>query len=166
MLRVEDVDLDRNMIHIRQSKGKKDRYVPIGRHLRRGLISFLSIYRPSESLFTSGNSRPLFSQKNVNGVLHQAVKKTGIKKRVTAHTLRHTYATHLLEDGLDIVSIKELLGHSHIQTTMIYLHVTHLTRQVPFSPLDRLYNQDAPQSNHDISEVSSAEGVYASSFRT
>jgi site-specific recombinase XerD len=57
------------------------------------------------------------------------------------HTLRHTYATHLLEDGLDIVSIKELLGHAHIETTMVYLHVAKAGRQAPFSPLDRLYQK-------------------------
>jgi integrase/recombinase XerD len=71
-----------------------------------------------------------------------------IKKHVTAHTLRHTYATHLLEDGLDIVSIKELLGHSFIETTMVYLHVAKTGRLAPFSPLDRLYaptRQEYPQ---------------------
>lgn len=139
-LRVSDIDLDRNMIHIRQSKGKKDRYVPIGQHLRRGLLNYLTLYSPSESLFVPSYNRLVFSPKVVSSVLHRAVKKTDIKKRVTAHTLRHTYATHLLEDGLDIISIKELLGHANVQTTMVYLHVTHLARQAPFSPLDRLYS--------------------------
>ena len=80
-----------------------------------------------------------FSQKGVQWVVRAATQKTDIQKHVTVHTLHHTYATHLLEEGLDIVSIKELLGHAHIETTMVYLHVAQQGRQVPFSPLDRLY---------------------------
>ncbi|WP_276373970.1 tyrosine-type recombinase/integrase [Chryseolinea sp. H1M3-3] len=66
-------------------------------------------------------------------------KGASIQKQVTVHTLRHTYATHLREEDLDIVSIKELLGHAHIETTMVYLHVAQLGRKTAFSPLDRLY---------------------------
>lgn len=66
-------------------------------------------------------------------------QKAGIIKSVNVHTLRHTYATHLLEDGLDIVSLKELLGHANIETTMVYLHVAQSGRHKPFSPLDTLY---------------------------
>jgi integrase/recombinase XerD len=77
----------------------------------------------------------------VQWVVREATRKSGIQKQVTVHTLRHTYATHLLEEGLDIVSIKELLGHAHIETTMIYLHVAQTGRQAPFSPLDRLYQK-------------------------
>ena len=87
-----------------------------------------------------GSSRG-FSQKGVQWVVREASKKSGIQKQVTVHTLRHTYATHLLEDGLDIVSIKELLGHAHIETTMVYLHVAKAGRQAPFSPLDKLYEK-------------------------
>jgi site-specific recombinase XerD len=72
-------------------------------------------------------------------VVKQAAKKSGINKAITAHTLRHSYATHLPEMGLDIVSLKEVLGHADIQTTMIYLHVSNLGRQAAFSPLERLY---------------------------
>lgn len=71
--------------------------------------------------------------------VQQAAKTAGIKKDISVHTLRHTYATHLLEDGLDIVSIKELLGHERIETTMIYLHVAKNGRKTPFSPLDNLF---------------------------
>ena len=73
-------------------------------------------------------------------VISQAVKKAGIIKEVSLHTLRHTYATHLLEQGVNILTIKELLGHANINTTMIYLHLARPSVQVAFSPLDTLYN--------------------------
>ena len=140
-LLIKDVDFERNMIHIRQSKGRKDRYVPIGLNLSRGLKKYLEAEHPHKWLFNGKDHNEGFSQKGVQWVVREATKKAGIQKQVTVHTLRHTYATHLLEDGLDIVSIKELLGHAHIETTMIYLHVAKAGRQAPFSPLDRLYEK-------------------------
>jgi integrase/recombinase XerD len=140
-LLIKDVDFERNMIHVRQSKGRKDRYVPIGENLCRGLKNYLA------SEVHEG-----FSQKGVQWVVRETTRKTGIQKQMTVHTLRHTYATHLLEEGLDIVSIKELLGHAHIETTMVYLHAcvpkcryygmqacSPIGGQTAFSPLDRLY---------------------------
>ena len=140
-LLIKDVDFERNMIHVRQSKGRKDRYVPIGVHLSRGLKSYLETERPHKWLFNGKDHHEGFSQKGVQWVVRAATQKTDIQKHVTVHTLRHTYATHLLEEGLDIVSIKELLGHAHIETTMVYLHVAQQGRQVPFSPLDKLYEK-------------------------
>lgn len=140
-LLIKDVDFERNLIHVRQSKGRKDRYVPIGINLSRGLKKYLEAEHPYKWLFNGKDHREGFSQKGVQWVVREATKKSGIQKQVTVHTLRHTYATHLLEDGLDIVSIKELLGHAHIQTTMVYLHVAKAGRQVPFSPLDKLYEK-------------------------
>ena len=93
---------------------------------------------PHKWLFNGKDKHEGFSQKGVQWVVREATRKSGIQKHVTVHTLRHTYATHLLEEGLDIVSIKELLGHAHIETTMVYLHVAQSGRQAPFSPLDRL----------------------------
>lgn len=138
-LQLRDIDFDRNMIHIRQGKGKKDRYVPIGEHLARGIRKYVEAEHPVKWLFNGKSYQEPFSQKGTQWVVREAVKKTGINKHVSVHTLRHTYATHLLEFGLDIVSIKELLGHAHIDTTMIYLHVAKAGRQLPFSPLDKLY---------------------------
>ena len=74
-------------------------------------------------------------------MVRESVKKCGFTKDISAHTLRHSYATHLLEFGMDIVSIKELLGHSRIDTTMVYLHVAISNRINLFSPIDRLYNK-------------------------
>jgi integrase/recombinase XerD len=140
-LLIKDVDFERNMLHVRQGKGRKDRYVPIGENLCRGIKAYLTSEVPHKWLFNGKDKHEGFSQKGVQWVVREATRKSGIQKQVTVHTLRHTYATHLLEEGLDIVSIKELLGHAHIQTTMVYLHVAHLGRQTPFSPLDRLYQK-------------------------
>lgn len=140
-LLIKDVDFDRNLIHVRQSKGRKDRYVPIGVTLSRGLKKYLDAVCPTKWLFNGKDHHEAFSQRGVQWAVREATKKTHIQKQVTVHTLRHTYATHLLEDGLDIVSIKELLGHAHIETTMVYLHVAKAGRQAPFSPLDKLYQK-------------------------
>ncbi len=142
MLLIKDLDFERNMIHVRQSKGRKDRYVPIGMNLSRGLKTYLEVECPHRWVFNGKDHREGFSQRGVQWVVREATKKSNILKHVTVHTLRHTYATHLLEEGLDIVSIKELLGHAHIQTTMVYLHVAKAGRQAPFSPLDKLYQKE------------------------
>ena len=138
-LLIKDVDFDRKVIHVRQGKGRKDRYVPLGEHLARGLKKYLDAEKPVKWLFNGKDHQQPFSPRGTQWVVREATKKTGIKKQVSVHTLRHTYATHLLEQGLDIVSIKELLGHAHIDTTMVYLHVAKAGRQIPFSPLDKLY---------------------------
>lgn len=139
-LLIKDVDFDRNLIHVRQGKGRKDRYIPLGENLNRGLKKYLDAEKPVKWLFNGKDHHQPFSPRGTQWVVREAAKKTGIKKHVSVHTLRHTYATHLLEQGLDIVSIKELLGHAHIDTTMVYLHVAQAGRQRPFSPLDKLYS--------------------------
>lgn len=143
-LRIRDVDLDRKTIHVRQGKGRKDRYVPLCDMLVRGIRRYLRAERPVEHLFNGkdaeGRAVPL-SQRGVQWAVRQARKQSGIDKEVTAHTLRHSYATHLLEMGMDIMTVKDLLGHEHIQTTLTYLHVSQLGRQRPFSPLERLYDE-------------------------
>lgn len=142
-IKLPDVDLERKMLHIREGKGRKDRYVPLGEHLVRGLTTYLDAERPYVWLFNGKNNQgqlQQFSTTGVQWVIKEAVKRAGIKKHVTSHVLRHTYATHLLEMGLDIFSLKELLGHTDIQTTLIYLHIAQMGRHRVFSPLDKLYN--------------------------
>ena len=139
-LEIKDVDFDRGTLHIRQGKGRKDRYVPLGKLLSKGIKDYLESVRPDKWLFNGKDHHQEISQRAVQWVLRETVKKTSIKKDVSVHTLRHSYATHLLEDGLDIVSIKELLGHVCIETTMVYLHVAQSGKQSAFSPLDSLYN--------------------------
>lgn len=142
-LTIADADLARGMLHVRQGKGSKDRYVPLGKMLCRGIASYLAAERPRKFLF-EGNDGNLFSQRGTQWVVSQAVKKAGILKEVSTHTLRHSYATHLLEQGLDIVTIKELLGHARIETTMVYLHIARPSATTAFSPLDTLYKQPQP----------------------
>jgi len=139
-LAVADVDFQRGMVHVRHGKGGKDRYVPLGDMLSRGIAKYLDAERPRRWLFEGVNGNAL-SQRGTQWVVSQTVKKAGIIKEVTTHTLRHTYATHLLEQGLDILSIKELLGHESIETTMIYLHIAQPSSHKPFSPLDNIYKK-------------------------
>lgn len=143
-LQLQDLDFDRKMVHIRQGKGRKDRYVPLSKILIRGLKKYIAAENPDSWCFTGYNKKgkpAQLSQPGVQWIVREARKHSGIKKNITTHTLRHSYATHLLEMGLDIMSIKDLLGHANIQTTLIYLHVAQLGRQKPFSPLDRLYKK-------------------------
>jgi site-specific recombinase XerD len=145
-IHIRDLDLDRRLLHVRKGKGRKDRYVPLGELLCRGVRSYLEAENPQTFLFNGkpegrkgGDFDSRYSQRGVQWAVQQAAKTAGIQKDISVHTLRHTYATHLLEDGLDIVSIKELLGHERIETTMVYLHVAKHGRKAPFSPLDTLF---------------------------
>jgi len=141
-----DLDFDRKMLHVRQGKGNKDRYLPLCDMLIRGLKTYIEAEQPVEFLF---NGKPdglpggffdsRYSQRGIQYVVGRARKEAGILKEMSVHSLRHTYATHLLEDGLDIMTVKELLGHTRIETTMIYLHVMQSRSRQPFSPLETLY---------------------------
>jgi site-specific recombinase XerD len=144
-LQRKDLDFDRMMLHVRQGKGRKDRYVPLSKIQVRGLKKYLLAENPVTWCFTGNDKtgRPAqLSSQGVGWIVREARKHSGIQKEITAHILRHSYATHLLEMGLDIMSVKDLLGHADIQTTLIYLHVAQSGRQKPFSPLDRLYEKE------------------------
>ena len=142
-LRIGDIDLERRMVHIHQGKGNKDRILPLGELLCRGVKTYLEAEHPQTFLFEDNNGNA-YSQRGAQWVMSQAVKKAGIvKEDVTLHTLRHTYATHLLEQGVNILTIKELLGHAHITTTMIYLHLARPVMSLAFSPMDTLYTPKA-----------------------
>ncbi len=145
-IQLPDIDYERKMLHIREGKGRKDRYVPLGDHLTRGLKTYVDQERPYLWLFNGKNkeddSLQQFSETGVQWIIRESTKRAGISKHVTSHVLRHTYATHLLEMGLDIMSLKEALGHSDIRTTLVYLHIAQLGRQRTFSPLDKLYKPE------------------------
>ena len=142
-LKLPDIDFDRKMLHVHRGKGRKDRYVPLSAILIEWMREYIESDKPEKWLFNGkkkcGDRKTHYSPRGLGWVVRKASKQAGIIKRVSTHTLRHTYATHLLEDGLDIVSIKDLLGHSSIETTMVYLHVAHYDRVKSFSPLDTLY---------------------------
>lgn len=141
-LKQSDIDFERQVIHIRQSKYKKDRIVPLSEYMARGLNRYLSVEHPYTWLFNGKEPDGRYSVKGLSWIMREALKKTGIKKKVNLHSLRHSYATHLLEEGVNIVTLKGLLGHKDVRTTMIYLHVAQCEVTRAHSPLDTLY-QDA-----------------------
>jgi integrase/recombinase XerD len=139
-LKISDIDFDRKVIHIRQSKYKKDRIVPLSEAMAVGLKKYLKAENPHIWLFNGKESDGRYSVRGLAWVMRENLKKTSITKDVNLHSLRHSYATHLLEQGLNIVTLKELLGHADITTTMLYLHVAQCQLIKPHSPLDTLYN--------------------------
>ena len=142
-VKLQDIDLERKMLHVREGKGRKDRYVPLGDHLTRGLRTYIEAERPYIWLFNGKDNKgqlQRFSETGVQWIIKESAKASGITKHVTSHVLRHTYATHLLEMGLDIMTLKELLGHGDIHTTMIYLHIARLDKGKGFNPMDKLYS--------------------------
>lgn len=136
-MRPTDIQSLRGLVIIRQGKGMKDRVVPLSQKLLEQLRAYYKAYRPKEWLF-EGQTGGMYSEKSIQNVLKQAVKKAGIKKPVTLHWLRHSYATHLLEAGTDLRYIQELLGHKSSKTTEIYTHVSTNSIQQIKSPFDDL----------------------------
>jgi site-specific recombinase XerD len=132
-------------IHIRQSKYKKDRIVPLSPTMAIGLKKYLKAENPYIWLFNGKGPDGRYSIRGLSWVMREALKKTNIAKKVNLHSLRHSYATHLLEEGVNIVTLKELLGHAEITTTMIYLHVAQCDLVKAHSPLDTLYNRHGKQ---------------------
>lgn len=142
-LKLTDVDFDRKTVFVKKQKGKQDRYVPLSDHLARGLKKYISTEKPHVYLFNSqvtDEGKPLpITVRAIQWVIKENRSKIGTSKQVTAHTLRHSYATHLLESGMNLIALKELLGHARIETTLIYLHVSNTGSSKKYSPLDLLY---------------------------
>ncbi len=139
-LKISDIDFERKTIHIRQSKYKKDRIMPLANAMSIGLRKYLSAENPHIWLFNGKEADGRYSVKGLSWVFRENLKKTSITKEVSLHSLRHSYATHLLEEGINIVTLKELLGHANIITTMIYLHIAQCEMIKAHSPIDTLYN--------------------------
>jgi integrase/recombinase XerD len=135
-LRKNDFDLDEGLIHVRLSKGRKDRFVKIPDSMKSDLGAYSKITY-GDLLFPSGRGGKL-STKSVQLIVQNSSKKAGIEKAVHPHTLRHSFATHLLEQGTDIRIIQKLLGHSDIKTTQIYLSVSNQLVKNVKSPLDSI----------------------------
>ncbi|MCB0423848.1 MAG: tyrosine-type recombinase/integrase [Mangrovimonas sp.] len=136
-LKVKDIDSKRMLIHIKGGKGKKDRYTLLSSGFLELLRVYYKLYKPKDYLF-EGQDGEKYSATSSQKVLKQAVQKTGITKNVTLHTLRHSFATHLLEHGTDLRYIQSLLGHNSPKTTMIYTHVSETSLKNIKNPFDNL----------------------------
>lgn len=143
-LKIEDIDSKRMMIKV-HGKGSKDRYTLLGEKALDILRAYWKIYQPTSYLFPSRTKDRHIDASTVGKVFKKAVELSKIKKKATLHTLRHSFATHLLESGADIYYIQKLLGHSDIKTTEIYLHVAKRDIAKIMSPIDLLKDDDDPE---------------------
>ncbi len=134
-LKISVIDSDRMTLHVKQSKGLKDRLVPLSENALKLLREYYVEYQPKEYIF-EGQDGGKYSGSSFNKILKAAARKAGIQKKISSHTLRHSFATHLLEKGTDIRVIQKLLGHNSIKTTMIYTQVTSPILSGIKSPLD------------------------------
>ena len=142
MLKVSDIDSERMVIHIQQGKGSRDRDVPMTAKLLEALREYWRWKRPKIYLFPSteghrGVEEPI-SDKTVWHACKQAARRAGITKRIGPHTLRHSFATHLMEAGTDLRTIQLLMGHAHLEHTTLYLHLSHRHLHAAINPLDQL----------------------------
>jgi len=136
-LKIRDIDSDRMIINIRQSKGKQDRIVMLSDRLLLMLRAYFIEYRPKYWLF-EGQNREQYSTRSISKVMQQCKRRANVYKKGGIHAFRHSFATHLLESGTDIMFIKELLGHQSLQTTMTYIHVSKRNIMNIQSPFDKL----------------------------
>lgn len=134
-MKPKDIDSVRMLIHIKYAKGKKDRYTLLSEKVLLLLREYYFVYKPKVYLF-EGQFGGMYSSRSAQIILKQTAKKAGIRKPITLHTLRHSFATHLLESGTDLRYIQDLLGHSSPKTTMIYTHVTNDSLKKIKNPFD------------------------------
>jgi integrase/recombinase XerD len=134
-MKIADIDSQRMLIHVKNAKGKKDRYTLLSTKVLGLLKEYYTIYKPKIFLF-EGQYGEQYSSRSAQSVLHQSAKKAGITKQISLHTLRHSFATHLLENGTDLRYIQELLGHRSPKTTMIYTHVSSTSLKNIINPFD------------------------------
>ena len=144
VLRVEDIDSARMLIHVRQGKGQKDRIVPLSKVLLESLRGYWRVFRSKEWLFPGRNPQQPICVHTLQRACKRARKAAGLGKRVTPHTLRHCFATHLLEQGTDIRTVQALLGHATLSTTAIYTHVERRLITATRSPLDLIGELPSP----------------------
>ena len=150
-LKVEDIDSTRRLIHIRQAKGRKDRYTILSQVALAALRVYCKQYRPDRWLFPGAKPGQHLHERTVQKVFEQAREAAGIQKDVFVHTLRHSFATHLLEAGTDLRYIQELLGHKSSKITEIYTHVSERDIERIQSPLDNLLGQ--PREGEDLKQL-------------
>lgn len=137
-LKVSDIDFERKTVFVRCGKSKKDRFTVLGDRMAHLIRDYFLVYSPSDYLFFSRTKHQPLSTDAIQRRFRQLVARVGLPKAVHVHTLRHSFATHLLENGTNIVYIMRLLGHSNIQTTMVYLHIQSTESMNIQSPMDTL----------------------------
>jgi len=137
-LQSQDIDSQRMLIHVVQGKGRKDRYTVLSEIALEQLRKYYKLYKPEKWLFPGQDSKEYITERTVQRIFENACVAAKVTKKATVHTLRHCFATHLLEGGIDLRFIQELLGHSSSKTTEIYTHVTQKSISKIQSPLDKL----------------------------
>lgn len=137
-LKLEDIDSQRKLIHIMDAKGRKDRYTLLSDAALETLRAYCKEYRPSKWLFPGQDKDRHITTRTVEKIFSNACREAGILKEVSVHSLRHSFATHLLESGVDLRYIQEILGHKSSKTTEIYTHVSTKDMSRIKSPLDSL----------------------------
>jgi site-specific recombinase XerD len=162
-LKIADIDSQRKLIHLHSTKGKKDRYTLLSDVTLVYLRRYYKAYTPKEYLFEGAEGRRHLSERTAQTVFHNAAMKAGIVKSVSIHTLRHSFATHLLEGGTDLRYIQELLGHASSKTTEIYTHVTQKTLGRIVNPLDQAVQfykgvLDSQEQNKRIASIMPPKG--------
>ena len=143
-LRISDIDSQRMVLFIHQGKGAKDRYVTLSHRLLGVLREYWKLERPEHWLFPGQDARRPLTRASVHKLFKKAVRKTGLIKPITVHGIRHSYATHLLESGVDIRKIQLLLGHRSLRSTQVYTHVARNDLDGTPSPLDLLPDSIEP----------------------
>ena len=137
-LKIQDIDSKRMQIRVQQSKGKKDRYTLLSEKALAVLRAYFQEYRPKYWLFEGQEPGSQYATRSIQNIFKASASKAGIRKKVSVYTLRHSFATHLLENGTDIRYIQNLLGHESSKTTEIYTHITTKGFDQLKSPLDNL----------------------------
>jgi site-specific recombinase XerD len=145
-LRATDIDSSRMLIRVREGKGQKERYAKLSMQLLQVLRDYYRACKPKIWLFPGQPQEKPINRLAVNRIADYLRRRAGIQKRISAHTFRHSYATHMLDAGADLRTIQVLLGHRNIKTTAIYLHVSQAKIDAAPSPLDLMYPQPKEDS--------------------
>jgi integrase/recombinase XerD len=150
-LKVSDLDRERHVIWVRGGKGHKDRQVMLAEPLREVLVAYWRWKQPTEWLFPGGNPGCPINRTSIFEACKKAARRAGISKSVHPHSLRHAFATHLLDDGVNLLVIQKLLGHAHLKTTARYLHLSDIAVRSTRSPLEMLGSIDLVRSMSTLS---------------
>lgn len=136
-LKLSAVDFDEKRLHIKAAKGKKDRYVPLAERSILILKKYLEVYAPLKFMFEGKPNAP-YSASSIQKIVKNATLNIGVKKHITPHSLRHSFATHMIESGVNLRYVQQILGHKNSKTTEIYTHITDIALQQITNPLDQL----------------------------